>query len=57
MQTSFQTLAYRSRAACHHALHDNHEEDKAHVLLAISTCLIIGFGDIGAYHFVQLSLK
>ncbi len=57
MQTSFQALTHCSCAACHHALHDDHEEDQAHILLAIPACFIIGFGDIGTHQLIKLALK
>ena len=45
------------RAAGNHALHDNQQENQAHILLAIAFCLIVSRRNIVTYQLVKFSLE
>ena len=41
-KTALQALTDRCRATCDHTLHDDEQEDQAHILFAVPECLVIG---------------
>ena len=53
---SFKALTNCCCTACHHALHDDQQENQAHVFLTIPERLVIGLRNVGRDHLIELSL-
>ena len=56
-EASLERLPHGRRAAGHHALHDDEQEDEAHVLASVADGLVVRMGHIVGYALVELLLQ